>query len=105
MTTNEHAVHFSGVRMTSGKLTVGCWKSDMGCQLRQVVYCLMEGGCRLLEVATSNTVSVIHTTTSAVRLLLTDQRTHWLPLYIHCCDWRWPAHQEAVHWLHPNMLI
>ena len=59
------------------KSTVGWWKSDAGRQLRIVVYCwwLMEGGCRLLELAASNTVSVIHTTTSAVRLLLTDQRT------------------------------
>ena len=57
------------------KSTVGCWKSGAECQLLEVVYCLMESGCRLLEVVASNTVSVIHTTTSAVRLLLTDQRT------------------------------
>ena len=41
----------------------------------EFVYYLMEGSYRLLEVAASNTVSVIRTTTSAVRLLLTDQRT------------------------------
>ena len=35
----------------------------------------MEGDCYLLDVVASNTVSVIRTATSAVRLLLTHQRT------------------------------
>ena len=80
MATDEHAVHFSGGagdqrEVGCWKSTVSCWKSDAGCQLLEVVYSLMESNCRLLEVADSNTVSAIHTTTSAVRLLLTDQRT------------------------------
>ena len=59
-----------GERLTSGKsddrLEVGSRKSTG----RQ-----MEGDCYLLHVVASNTVSVIRTATSVVRLLLTHQRT------------------------------
>ena len=63
--------------MTSGNrlLEVDPWLVEVGCQRLEVGYCLMEGGCGLIKVAASNTLSVIHTATSAVRVLLAQQRT------------------------------
>ena len=59
----------------SGKSEVDRWRLEVGCQLLEVGCWLMEGDCYLLDVVASNTVSVIHTATSAVRLLLSYQRT------------------------------
>ena len=59
----------------SGKSEVDRWRLEVGCQLLEVSCWLMEGDCYLLDVVASNTVSVIRTATSAVRLLLTHQRT------------------------------
>ena len=59
----------------SGKSEVDRWWLEIGCQLLEVGCWLMEGDCYLLDVVASNTVSVIRMATSAVRLLLTHQRT------------------------------
>ena len=63
--------------MTSGNrlLEVDPWLVEVECQRLEVGCCLMEGGCSLMKVAASNTLSVIHTATSAEHLLLTQQRT------------------------------
>ena len=63
----DHTVF--GERMASGNRL-----SEVHHWLVEVGYCLMEGGCSLMKVAASNTVSVIHTATSTIRLLLTHQR-------------------------------
>ena len=57
------------------RLEAGCQLLEVGCQLLEVGCWLMEGDYYLLDVVASNTVSVIRTATSAVRLLLTYQRT------------------------------
>ena len=59
----------------SGKSEVDHWRLEVGCQLLEVSCWLMEGDCYLLDVVASNTVSAIRTATTAVRLLLTHQRT------------------------------
>ena len=63
--------------MASGNrlLEVDRWLVEVGCQRLEVGCCLMEGGCSLMKVAASNTISVSHTATSTIRLLLTQQRT------------------------------
>ena len=63
--------------MASGNrlLEVDRWLVEDGCQRLEVGCCLMEGGCSLMKVAASNTISVSHTAISAIRLLLTQQRT------------------------------
>ena len=62
MATDEHAVHFSGEWMTSGKSAVGsrplaaesrmrdvhCWKSDAGCPLLEVGCGMSTAGSRIL---------------------------------------------------------